>query len=69
MLKASLGLPGLLMNSHDRSKGAEPGFVVRCRTSEEGPLGGGEEAGPLLHPSIMSRTVEESADHSGSDSF
>lgn len=26
------------MNSHDRSKGAEPGFVVRCRTSGEGPL-------------------------------
>lgn len=24
------------MNSHDRSKGAEPGFVVRCRTSGEG---------------------------------
>lgn len=34
------------MNSHDRRKGAEPVLVVGCGTSGEGPLGGGEEAGP-----------------------
>ena len=31
--RASLGLSGRLMNSHDRNKGAEGGFVVRCKAS------------------------------------
>lgn len=33
------------MNSHDRNKGAEPGFVVRCRTGGEGPVRQGEYGG------------------------
>lgn len=42
--RASLGLPGLLMNAGDIKKRAGPRwFVVRCEASGEGPVREGEQ--------------------------
>lgn len=71
---ASLGLPGRLMNSHDRNKGAERGFVVRCKASWEGPVRQEEQVeekwgrtSPVS--SIMSCSTEGSAGHGEFDSY